>query len=430
MGKILIGSTEINYNETERKTLGTLLNEAGHSFSGNTVSVSFGNFSINGVVSSYSDTLVSTDSIPVGDVEISENADNEQDFVSNFYNEKSDNVYGLSVNIYNTYMYIQLVNTVEGTVFITKIIPCKNDKVSIIGKINEFVCNTALFAGVDSQDISSVVISGNTKLLHIISDTVPVNDDPFEPSSCFGIIMRGDALELEVKPSADVYFIPVTKKRGAAVIAAALGCGFNFEEETRLIVEIAGNSSAVLVHKNDVYVSSCATEELENFKCYSPAVTGSLYAILHGNGGHTSFTTVDDTTAVGVCTTGLMNIAAHSMENGAVIGDMTLRDGIVLPQNTLETAVDAANRIADSVNSVMSAAGISYDELKKIYVSTGDGREISPLSLFRLGILPSELRGRIHTASNASAYGCRLLLWNFENYSEIAQKLSEQINEI
>ena len=95
-------------------------------------------------------------------------------------------------------------------------------------------------------------------------------------------------------------------------------------------------------------------------------------------------------------------------------------------QQDLREVQLAKAAIAAGVQVLMNEAGIDFDQVTKLCLAGGFGNYIDRESAVTIGLLPSELNGRIEAVGNAAGTGARQMLKN-RTWSVRADSLREKM---
>lgn len=100
---------------------------------------------------------------------------------------------------------------------------------------------------------------------------------------------------------------------------------------------------------------------------------------------------------------------------------------ILLTQRDIREIQNAKSAIAAGIRVLVKNAGISFDDIMKVYLAGGFGSYINIDSALKIGLIPKELEGRIVSVGNAAAQGAIDVL-NNKSLLSAAQEISKSIN--
>jgi len=95
-------------------------------------------------------------------------------------------------------------------------------------------------------------------------------------------------------------------------------------------------------------------------------------------------------------------------ENVSVIDGMKalIIDGdIAITQKDIRELQNAKAAIAAGINVLVNQSGISFEDIKHVYLAGGFGTYINIDSALKIGLIPSQLKGKIQSAGNAAGQG-------------------------
>lgn len=299
--------------------------------------------------------------------------------------------------------------------------------------------------GGDTGAIGTVSIAGNTTMLHFLAgeDASGIGRAPFVPAFLEARTCGPEELNLDLHQDARVILLPsVSAYVGADIVAAAVAAELDTRSETTLLVDIGTNGEIALRHNGKVWACSTAAGPAFEGASISAGVGGIPGAITSfaGDDSDFGFETIGGAEPVGVCGSGLLDVLATLLEDGAVdeTGRMMrpeeaqkrlgsrYRERIVLGQNG-EPAFRMANRylftqqdvrevqlakaaIAAGIDTLLAEAQIRFTELQKVVLTGGFGNHLRVASAVGIGLLPDLEAGRFETMSNGAGIGALMVL--------------------
>ena len=138
-------------------------------------------------------------------------------------------------------------------------------------------------AEVETTDIGSVVITGNTVMLHLLTETnvEPLTHAPFAAERLFGEVLTAKKLGLTtLAPDSPVYLPPcIAAFIGADTVTATLASDLREIPETALLCDIGTNGEMVLWHEGALYACSTAAGPAFEGAGISMGMSGRVGAI-------------------------------------------------------------------------------------------------------------------------------------------------------
>ncbi|MGI5976631.1 MAG: ASKHA domain-containing protein [Candidatus Limivicinus sp.] len=288
-------------------------------------------------------------------------------------------------------------------------------------------------AGVSRDDVSVMVITGNTTMLYLLegSDPSALSHAPFEADRLFG--------EESSLFGKKVYY-PACMNAfvGADISCAVLASRMYTKDETSLLCDIGTNGEIALWKDGRLYVSSTAAGpafEGAGISCGCGSIDGAVDKV-RVEEGRIEAHTIGDVPAVGVCGSGLIDAIAAFLqtgdidETGAVEGDdLPLRDGVALIPKDVRAVQLAKAAIAAGIRTILETAGVEEEEISALYIAGGFGSHLNVSSAAAIGLIPQSLEKKAVVIGNAALSGAAEILLN-RRQKELAYKLASESQHI
>lgn len=284
----------------------------------------------------------------------------------------------------------------------------------ITGAIEHLRAGLCAQAGIPAGAIDQTVITGNTTMLYLYAgkDPEPLSHAPFRADCLFGLHM--DPQEAHI-------YIPrcVSAFVGADITCAILASRLCANDETALLADIGTNGEIALRHKGRLYV--CATAA-------GPAFEGG--GIEHGCGsiagaidrvwaqdGKPAFSTIGCARTLGICGSGVIDLAATLLklgqldETGLLSGQLVrLDENIWFTQKDVRNVQLAKSAVTAGILTLCQTVGVSLDDIGSFYLAGGFGKHIDLESAAAIGLIPQALTDRTRVIGNAALAGAEMLL--------------------
>jgi len=311
-------------------------------------------------------------------------------------------------------------------------------------------CNT------ETQNIFLMAVAGNTAMTHLFLGLNPhfIIREPYIPVSNTPGIIRASELGLAVNPNARVLIFPnVGSYFGGDLIAGILFSGLHRREDTSILVDVGTNAEVVLGNSN--WLVSCAGAA-------GPALEGGVtkMGMMAGKGvidkisidpssGQFTIHTIEDDPPIGICGSGLIDLAAQLFLSGMidVRGKLTVSetyarvkeiDGMlhitIVPAEKSATGSDLTISQADLdslsrskaamytiLETITETVGVRLPELSVFYVAGTFGSFINPSSAISIGMLPDLPLNRYTALGNSSLEGASMTLTDSSRIDEITE---------
>ena len=326
---------------------------------------------------------------------------------------------------------------------------------AICTTINGLIDELSSTAGLVSEQILAISISGNTTMVHLLLGLNPyhicrepyiplVNDpDPF-PAREIGLTIHAQAMSW-VLPSIGSYF-------GGDLISGILAADLDQSEQTCMLIDVGTNAEVVL--GNSEWLIACAGAA-------GPALEGGVARMgMRANSGavdhvsidrdswQLSWKSIDNAPPRGICGSGLIDLVAElylarivdlrgkfqrefvgqSREQQQFVNKRLLKgeDGLVFivafgeeaanqqPVLLSQVDLDAMMRSKAAMYAILvtltSQVGVSFSDLARIYVAGAFGKHIDPRQAITLGMLPDLPLTTYQPVGNSSLHGAERIL--------------------
>lgn len=289
------------------------------------------------------------------------------------------------------------------------------DLQSSIGNAIQTLLRTACGqADVPVEDTASLVMTGNTTMLYLLTGRNPVclSRAPFEADCTFGdeSSLLGKRCYL---PHCLHAFV------GADTTCALLASGMLEKQETALLCDIGTNGEIALWHRGRLYVASTAAGpafEGAGISCGCGSIPGAIDRV-HVENGALRIRTIGDRKPVGLCGSGLVDAVAALLELGIIdeTGAMEespchLAEGVLLTQQDVRALQLAKAAMAAGMDSLLHAAGCPAEDVATVYLAGGFGSHLNIASATRIGLIAPALADRVRVIGNAALDGAAMLL--------------------
>jgi uncharacterized 2Fe-2S/4Fe-4S cluster protein (DUF4445 family) len=317
-------------------------------------------------------------------------------------------------------------------------------KASITDCINGLIRQLAADSGIDTKCIYEAVFCGNTTMLHFLAglDASGIAVSPFIPVTCRSMRFSANDLGIEINSRGCCILLPcVSAYIGADTVAAVLASGMYDMDGFSLLVDIGTNGEIVLGGKDGLIACSAAAGpafEGANIRFGMGGVTGAIDSYsLPGF----RYTVIGNTAARGICGSGTVDAVAALLDAGAIDETGAFADGsnaaglpqevsarftetdgmrsfilvpehetggagpITITQKDIREIQNAKAAVAAGIETLISEAGISHNDIKNVFLAGGFGSSMHIRSAARIGLLPRQLADRVVAVGNAAGSG-------------------------
>jgi uncharacterized 2Fe-2S/4Fe-4S cluster protein (DUF4445 family) len=322
---------------------------------------------------------------------------------------------------------------------------------AVINALNLATKNLTERAGLKNTDIYQMVCVGNTTMMHFLLK-IPAQNiaiSPFIPVATQGVTIKASGIGLRLNQNAILTVVPsVAAYIGADTVAAVLASGIDRGKPISLLIDFGTNGEIVLGNNESMLACSAAAGpafEGANIRDGVGGIRGAIDSFSIAS--KTRFTTIDAAPPIGICGSGLIDIVSELYHAG-IISDtgrleptptelktidpnlpnqLTRVDGmasfiiahanetghgreILITQKDIRELQSAKAAIAAGINVLVKKAGINLSEIQRVYLAGGFGAYINIENALNIGLIPSELQGKVETIGNAAGSGAIAIL--------------------
>lgn len=287
------------------------------------------------------------------------------------------------------------------------------------------------------KKISSVVIAGNTVMMHLLRgySCQGFTKYPFtgisldmEELSFAKLLSQADDIKAEAVKS-DIEDISVTILPGisafvgADITAGIFACDMIKEGQISLLLDLGTNGEMALRTNTGIYVTSTAAGpafEGGNIRCGMGSVDGAI-ANAKFVDGRLTVHTIGEKTPVGICGTGVIETVAELLQAGIIdangkliepyfktgypLAENAQGEKICLTQADIREIQMAKAAVRAGIEVLCMRAGVTYQQIEQVYLAGGFGYYLDVKKAAVIGILPQELAEKTTAAGNTALGG-------------------------
>lgn len=301
--------------------------------------------------------------------------------------------------------------------------------------IDELLWEMTRQAGSDPRSIDAVVITGNTAMLHLLTQTDPscLARAPFLAAQLFGTQLTGAQLDLSCE-AARVY-LPrcISAFVGADTVCALAASKIAQKHDTRMLVDIGTNGEIALCSEGQILCCSTAAGPAFEGAGISMGMPGADGAVDHVTmtDGVMQAHVLGDAAPVGICGSGVVDALACLLESRQMDASGLLEDDpsviaapVVLTQKDVRAVQLAKSAIAAGMETLTATAGVTYAQIWELAVAGGFGSYLNAQSAGTIGLIPPQLVPRVRVLGNAALDGAARMLLDAQMRQE-AQHLAQ-----
>lgn len=269
----------------------------------------------------------------------------------------------------------------------------------------------ALFEETGVGCVDTMYVAGNSVMLHLFfgEDPSGMGSAPYTPKFKTKKIIPGKAMGIEGVGEV------ISLELISAFVGADIAAGLNYAEKPpegryNILVDLGTNAEIVLFSKDIVYTTAAAAGPCFEGVNISSGMSASEGAIYSYTGRHCF--TVDNKKPKGICATGLIDAIKVMLDYGIIDRNGFLEDGeFEIAENVSITQEDvrqfqvAKSAICSGVEALVKKAKIEYSDVDTVLVSGGFASKMNVGNAFRVGLLPSPVKGKTKCENNTSLLG-------------------------
>ena len=278
-----------------------------------------------------------------------------------------------------------------------------------------------------------------------------------------GAVIDASSIGLVGMPNAKVIIPPaVTHEIGADAIAMMMMTDILKEKEPCIVVDYGTNAEMALVVNGNIFTGSAAAgpalegQQIERGMLAAP---GALSEVAITDKGWRCYV-LDDTMAaqegdlidpltgkvleegpmhgkaIGITGTGVIAALANGMKTGIIAnstiktedGYLTLQDGIRISSKDVEEAGKAIGALRCGFLTLMDAAGLWVDDIKKAYMSGASGLYVDPIKALEVGMVSPGAKDIVQFGNTSIGMARKIIFGEItlDELREFAKKLLAQ----
>jgi len=322
---------------------------------------------------------------------------------------------------------------------------------AVVGGVREMLAGMCAEAGVPCRYVYELAFAGNTTMQHLLCgiDPSPLGQVPFAPAHARGLVVPAEELGLAIHPRAAAYVFPVISGFvGGDSVAGMLATRLAEQDGPVLMVDIGTNGEIMLANGGKLWAASTAAGpafEGARISCGMRAASGAIEKVVFD--GDLRLETIGDVPPVGICGSGLIDLAAELLSMRVISPEgrlsppdeadaslpqalrrrmqldekdqacFVVADGdgeratVRITQRDVREMQLAAGAIRAGIAILLKQAGLAAGDLQRVLIAGGFGSFIRRSNAQRIGLLPGQIdHGRIHYVGNTSLAGSRWAL--------------------
>ena len=340
---------------------------------------------------------------------------------------------------------------------------------ALIVAVNEIVQEASKKAGIPTEQIYEICAVGNTTMHHLLLGLRPSNltHFPYTPVIRGAFTFPTKEIGISIHPDGQFYLPPlIAGFMGSDTVGVVLSTGLHKSKAIKLAIDIGTNGEIVLGNRDRMVATSCAAGpafEGGQIQYGMPGTSGAIDAVTIDQEGQVHIHTIDNTTPVGICGSGLVDAVSEMRRKGIVAGDGRLLNNIERGHQNLDRRIikvegqsafllcqgnDHSNpkrisitqkdvrqlQLAKSaiwagIQILTRTMGVQLKEITELFLAGAFGNYVRPESAIQIGLLPSFEKTKITPVGNAAGTGAKMALLSLKEREE-ANRIAKKIEYI
>ncbi len=388
--------------------------------------------------------------------------------------------YGIAVDIGTTTLVVYLTDLTNGALVdiastynsqirfgddvITRIVNATehnelgNLKRAVTDDINNMISLLCQTHNISTDAIDCVVVAGNTTMTHFFLGLDPsaIREEPYIPTANTFPLSHAGELGIKTNPNIPVYAFPcVSSYVGGDIVAGVLATRIHKKKELSIFIDIGTNGEIVLGSSEWLMSVACSAGpcfEGSGMKHGMRATDGAIEGVkINRDTLEVEIKVIgENIQPVGICGSGMIDAIAEMFlagllnQKGKLQKDRSDRvrrgeDGlefvvhygkgkdIVLTEPDVENIIRAKAAIYAGFSTLLNEAGLTFDDVHKVYIAGGFGKFLDIEKAIILGLLPELPRDKFEYMGNTSIIGAYLCILSRKLRAEaedIARKMT------
>lgn len=323
----------------------------------------------------------------------------------------------------------------------------------IVAVVNEMIDDMCHQAGIGREHIYEITVAGNTTMEHLFCgiDPAALGAVPFVPAHSKGLMLDARELNILINHRGRVYVFPLIGGFvGGDITAGILVTELATQEGPSVLIDVGTNGEIVLARDGRMWAASTAAGpalEGARISCGMRATRGAVEKVIFDK--DVSLSTIGNAAPVGICGSGLIDLAAALLNSGILLPDGRLltadqiggdvpesiknrirrnQDGqteflvyehpegrrelrVAITQRDIRELQLAVGAIRAGTEIMLRKTNTKADDIERVFVAGGFGSFIRRTSAQRIGLLPGRIKHKkISFVGNSSLDGAQLAL--------------------
>jgi len=324
----------------------------------------------------------------------------------------------------------------------------------LVADINGLISTLAARNDVNLKDITAVVCSGNTTMMHFLLG-LPVREirrHPYIAASVEPSPFRAAEVGVRINPRGLLFCIPgISSWVGGDLTSGILATALHERRETAMLIDVGTNGEIIVGNRDWLMACSASTGpalEGASVECGMMAEKGAIEKV-YVEEGKIRYKVIGGVPPAGLCGSGIIDLVAVLLDEeiidraGTFIragsprvtfekdrGRFTLvaegedhgnNKSIYLTQEDIGNVITAKAAVFAAAKIMLDRVNLEPGDIKKLYLAGGFGSYIDRRNAVKIGLLPDLPISRIQYVGNTSIWGAKLAAMSAEAYYALGQ---------
>jgi uncharacterized 2Fe-2S/4Fe-4S cluster protein (DUF4445 family) len=377
----------------------------------------------------------------------------------------SDRPYGLAIDVGTTTLVFYLVDLLSGVLIETRSMlnpqaAYGHDVISriqqsstregleklhhlIIEAINSQSGFLLKHQGLSTDNLVKIMVAGNNTMLHILlcEDPSSMGQAPYTPLFTHTQVRTGRELGLTCHAGSEITLLPSVSAFVGSDILAGLGSICQQEKTANyLFIDLGTNGELALVTPTCIWCCAAAAGpvfEGANITCGVGGVDGAIAEY-----SEEGYRVIGDEKPIGICGSGLVDVIAFLLDRGLIDSSGLMKEkfeiatdqdsatcrSVFVNQEDVRQVQLAKSAIASGITLLLKQAGLRYDEIDTLFLAGGFGNYLNTDNAMKIGLLPSQLKGKVISLGNTAGTGALLALKSVSFMDVLASILQKTLH--
>jgi len=313
----------------------------------------------------------------------------------------------------------------------------------VIGTVNKIIRRIVRKSGVDTDEVSSITLAGNTTMTQLMLKINPryIRRSPYVPAATLFSPIPAVSLGIDLADHAPALVYPaVSSYVGGDIVAGIMGAGIYRTDKITLYMDIGTNAEVVIGNRDWLACAACSA---------GPAFEGGgvKFGMRAAKGAIEDFSldpvtyepmnlTIGNVRPRGICGSGLITMVATMFESGlldsqgkfrqnktkdrlretdgvteyvlAWAADTQIDRDITLSEIDIDNLIRAKGAIYSGCQTLLEEVGLGFDDVDQLILAGGFGSYVDLENAMTIGLLPEMDPDRITYIGNGSLMGARM----------------------